>query len=162
MKSRATRQFWKLLEKLPRAIQEQSERAYEPWRTDPHQSSLQFKRVSQRQPFFSVHVGIGYRALGLREKDQIYWFWIGGSFIYSLHDEARHFPSQNPTNPVGGSFIPNLHYKARHIPSPNPTNPSRAFLARPQRSCSYNSSRGEISGRVLAGLRQIWGSPDSG
>ena len=47
---------------------------------------------------------------------------VGGSFIYSLHDEARQIPSPNPTNAVGGSFIPNLHDQARQIPSPHPTN----------------------------------------
>ncbi len=48
---------------------------------------------------------------------------VGGSFIYSLHDEARQIPSPNPTNAVGGSFIYSLHDEARQILSPNPTNP---------------------------------------
>jgi hypothetical protein len=26
---------------------------------------------------YSVRVGTGYRGMGLREADQIYWFWIG-------------------------------------------------------------------------------------
>ena len=77
MKSRITRNFRKLFEQLPLAVQEQADRAYKLWRKDPHHSSLQFKRVSQRQPIYSVRVGIGYRAMGLREADQIYWFWIG-------------------------------------------------------------------------------------
>jgi hypothetical protein len=47
------------------------------WRADPFHNSLQFKRVSPRQPIFSVRVGRGYRTLGLREGDHIYWFWIG-------------------------------------------------------------------------------------
>lgn len=49
----------------------------------PHHSSLQFKRVSQRQPVYSVRVGIGYRALGLlQQADHIYWFWIGAHAEY--------------------------------------------------------------------------------
>ena len=47
---------------------------------------------------------------------------VAGSFIYSLHDEARQIPSPNPTNAVGGSFIYSLHDQARQIRSPNPTN----------------------------------------
>ncbi|MEK6285261.1 MAG: hypothetical protein AABO57_05930 [Acidobacteriota bacterium] len=82
MRSRATKQFRKLLEQLPRAIQEQADRAYELWRTDPYHPSLQFKRVSQPQAIYAVRVGIGYRAVGLLETDQIYWFWIGSHAEY--------------------------------------------------------------------------------
>jgi len=32
--------------------------------------------VSQRQPIYSVRVGMGWRALGLLEEETIYWFWI--------------------------------------------------------------------------------------
>jgi len=58
-------------------VQEQAARAYAFWRSDPYHNSLQFKQVSQRQPIYSVRVGLGYRALGLRVDDYIYCFWIG-------------------------------------------------------------------------------------
>lgn len=59
-------------------VQEQASRAYEIWLDRPFHPSLQFKRVSQRQPIYSVRVGRGWRALGLLEDDgSIYWFWIG-------------------------------------------------------------------------------------
>ena len=77
MKSSVTKEFRKRLDQLPVAVQEQADRAYSLWRSDPYHPSLEFKRVSQRQPIYSVRVGIGYRALGLRETDHIYWFWIG-------------------------------------------------------------------------------------
>ncbi len=70
-----------LLDQLPPEIRDQADRAYSLWRSDPFHPSLQFKRVSQRQPIESVRVGISYRALGLREGDHIFWFWIGS------HDE---------------------------------------------------------------------------
>jgi hypothetical protein len=31
---------------------------------------------------YSVRIGIGYRALGLRKDEQIYWFWIGSHAEY--------------------------------------------------------------------------------
>jgi hypothetical protein len=62
---------------LPAAVQDQAARAYALWRSNPYHSSLQFKRISQRQPIYSVRIGIGYRALGLLETNHIYWFWIG-------------------------------------------------------------------------------------
>ncbi len=77
MKSHVTKEFRKRLEKLPQDVQQQAIRGYRLWRTNPHHSSLQFKRVNQRQPIYSVRVGIGYRALGLLEDDTMYWFWIG-------------------------------------------------------------------------------------
>ena len=33
--------------------------------------------VSSTKPVFSARVGLGYRALGVREGDAIVWFWIG-------------------------------------------------------------------------------------
>ena len=77
MKSLVTKDFRTRLDHLPVAVQDQAARAYARWRTDPYHPSLDFKRVSQRQPIYSVRVGIGYRALGLREHEAIYWFWIG-------------------------------------------------------------------------------------
>ncbi len=81
MKSTLTRTFRKELRQLPESVQEQAEKAYVLWREDPYHNSLQFKRVSQRQPIYSVRVSSKYRVLGLLESNHIYWFWIGA------HDE---------------------------------------------------------------------------
>ena len=82
MKSSVTKEFRRGLDRLPAVVQEQAARAYALWGSNPYHPSLQFKRVSQRQPIYSVRVGIDYRALGLREADQIYWFWIGSHAEY--------------------------------------------------------------------------------
>ncbi|MBW4597998.1 MAG: hypothetical protein KME46_35135 [Brasilonema angustatum HA4187-MV1] len=82
MKSSVTKTFRKRLDRLPTAVQEQAEKAYELWHEDPYDNSLQFKRVSQRQPIYSARISIDYRVLRLLESDDhIYWFWIGA------HDE---------------------------------------------------------------------------
>jgi hypothetical protein len=77
VKSSVNKRFRDLLHRLPADIQEQAERAYALWRMEPYHNSLQFKRVSQRRPIYSVRVGLGHRALGFRDADQVYWFWIG-------------------------------------------------------------------------------------
>lgn len=77
MKSSTTQDFRKRLNQLPISVQEQANKAYALWRTDPHHPSLQFKRVNQRQPIYSARVSLSYRALGLLEEKHIYWFWIG-------------------------------------------------------------------------------------
>jgi len=81
MKSSVTRTFRKRLADLPISVQEQAAKAYELWNEDPYHPSLQFKRVSQRQPIYSARVSLSYRVLGLLESDHIYWYWIGA------HDE---------------------------------------------------------------------------
>jgi hypothetical protein len=73
--SSVTKGFRKQLDALPTEVREQADRAYSLWRADPYHPSLQFKQVSQREPIYSVRVGIGYRALGLRKTDHVYWFW---------------------------------------------------------------------------------------
>jgi hypothetical protein len=82
MKSSVTNTFRKKLDQLPASVQEQAAKAYALWHSDPYHNSLQFKRVSQRQPIYSVRVGLNYRALGLLENDRIYWFWIGAHTEY--------------------------------------------------------------------------------
>jgi mRNA-degrading endonuclease RelE of RelBE toxin-antitoxin system len=82
MKSSTTKKFRKALDRLPEEIREQVIKAYEIWQSDPYQGSLQFKLVSQRQPIYSVRVGLNYRVLGLPENEHIYWFWIGSHAEY--------------------------------------------------------------------------------
>jgi hypothetical protein len=77
MKSSVTKSFRKMLHALPAFVQEQADKAYALWQEDPYHSSLQFKRVSQKQPIYSARVSLNYRVLGLLESDHIYWYWIG-------------------------------------------------------------------------------------
>jgi mRNA-degrading endonuclease RelE of RelBE toxin-antitoxin system len=81
MKSSVTKTFRKGLSDLPASAQEQAAKAYALWKEDPYHPSLQFKRVSQKQPIYSVRISLNYRVLGLLESNHIYWYWIGA------HDE---------------------------------------------------------------------------
>jgi hypothetical protein len=65
MKSNVTKTFRKRLADLPISVQEQAAKAYALWNEDPYHPSLQFKRVSQRQPIYSARVSLSYRVLGL-------------------------------------------------------------------------------------------------
>lgn len=84
MKSSVTKTFRKQLDQLPQSVQEQASQAYALWRSEPYHKSLQFKRVSHRQPIYSARIGLNYRALGLLEENHVYWFWIG---IHAEYDE---------------------------------------------------------------------------
>jgi hypothetical protein len=62
-------------------VQRQARIAYGIFLRNPYHPSLRFKQVHPNAPLFSVRIGRGYRALGLRDGDLITWLWIGG------HDE---------------------------------------------------------------------------
>lgn len=74
MKYRATPDFWYHYRQLPNEIQELADRCYELLKQDSQYPSLDFKRVGS---FWSVRIGIHYRALAVEENDDIVWFWIG-------------------------------------------------------------------------------------
>lgn len=74
MNYRATPDFWYHYRQLPEDIQELADRCYELLKQDPRYPSLHFKKVGM---FWSVRIGIHYRALAVEENDEIAWFWIG-------------------------------------------------------------------------------------
>ena len=83
MKSKTTREFWKLYDRLPKTIQLQAVIAYRCWRQNPYQPSLHFKKVGKTVPVYSVRIGKNWRALGLLKEDTITWFWIGSHEDYN-------------------------------------------------------------------------------
>ena len=82
MRSRGTPRFWAAYRELPVDIRDAAQKAYAFFREDPRHPSLRFKRVHESEPVYSVRVGIGYRALGLLENDEVVWFWIGSHADY--------------------------------------------------------------------------------
>jgi hypothetical protein len=77
MNSRLTEDFVACFRRLPDEIKELARKNYRLWRDNPAHPSLRFKRVNNKEPIYSIRVGIGYRAVGLLENDIITWFWIG-------------------------------------------------------------------------------------
>jgi hypothetical protein len=83
VRSKRTNQFRHLLRELPVDVRQQTYAAYRLFKADPYHPSLQFKQVSQRKPLYSVRIGSSYRALGLREEDDlVVWIWIGSHGDY--------------------------------------------------------------------------------
>ena len=82
MNSRTTRQFRELLAAQPRHVRQQAREAYRLFRDNPRHPGLHFKRVHQEPPIFSARVGIGFRAVGVRDGNTIVWFWIGSHAEY--------------------------------------------------------------------------------
>lgn len=82
MISRTTERFRKALAALPEQVRAQARLAYRLFQQDPWHAGLQFKQVHPSQPIYSARVGLGYRALGVRDGDLIIWFWIGSHADY--------------------------------------------------------------------------------
>jgi len=83
MKSKTTRDFWKLFQQLPKTIQLRAIMTYRRWQTNSYHPSLHFKPVGINLPIYSVRIGYAWRALGLWKGDTITWFWIGSHEEYN-------------------------------------------------------------------------------
>ena len=66
--------FWKRYHPLPQEIRDLADKNFALLKANAQHPSLQLKRVGR---FWSVRVGIGYRAVGLDSDGDIIWFWIG-------------------------------------------------------------------------------------
>lgn len=82
MKSQTTKRFRESFELLPLHIQKSTERAYIKWKVNPQHPGLQFKKIYNALPLFSVRISLGYRAPGIKEGNTIVWFWIGSHTEY--------------------------------------------------------------------------------
>jgi hypothetical protein len=77
VKSKTTAGFWRLFELLPFDEQDRARQTYQLWQDNPNHPSLHFKKVSRREPVYSVRIGLRFRSLGLRDGDVVTWYWIG-------------------------------------------------------------------------------------
>jgi hypothetical protein len=79
MNSSTTRSIRNRFRNLPPEIQRLARKNFKLWLRDPAHPSLHFKKVND---FWSVRVGIHYRALAIWKGDKIEWFWIGAHGEY--------------------------------------------------------------------------------
>jgi len=75
---RTTDRFWKYFEKLPEPTRGLARQNFELLKADPRHPSLHFKKIGK---FWSVRVGLDYRALAVEDEEDFIWVWIGS------HDE---------------------------------------------------------------------------
>ena len=82
MISHITQAFRTAFARLPAQVQQQAREAYKLFRQNPSHPSLRWKHVHPTQPIYSVRVGRGYRAVGIRSADEIIRFWSGSHADY--------------------------------------------------------------------------------
>ena len=79
MRHFASPAFWEAYAKLPAAVRELADKNYALLKDNPRHPSLQFKKVGR---YWSVRVGLRYRALATEVDDGLLWFWIGSHADY--------------------------------------------------------------------------------
>lgn len=74
LRHQATSGFWKAYDQLPAEICRLADQCFELLKQNPRHPSLHFKKVGR---YWSVRIGLYYRAAGLGTQDGVAWFWIG-------------------------------------------------------------------------------------
>jgi hypothetical protein len=91
MISKTTERFWKCYAEIPLTVRKQAKEAYKQFLKDPYYPSLHFKQIHSTRPIFSVRISINYRAIGIIQREEIVWFWIGSHADYNnLLKQFRH------------------------------------------------------------------------
>ena len=74
MRHFASPAFWDAYQKLPRPVRELADKNYALLKADPSHSSLRLKKTGR---YWSVRIGLHYRALATEVDGGLLWFWIG-------------------------------------------------------------------------------------
>lgn len=77
MNSRTTQQFRTLFAALPAEVQRQGRAAYRLFQQNPQHPGLHLRQVHPVEPVYSARIGMHYRAVGVRDDNEIVWFWVG-------------------------------------------------------------------------------------
>lgn len=72
-------EFWQDYRRLPEDVRTLADRNFSLLRADPFHPSLHFKSAGR---YWSVRIGLRYRALAIRDGDDVIWFWIGSHAEY--------------------------------------------------------------------------------
>ena len=79
MRHFASPAFWDAYQKLPQNVRALADKNYALLKTDSKHPSLHFKKVGR---FWSVRIGLRYRALATEADGDMLWFWIGSHADY--------------------------------------------------------------------------------
>lgn len=82
MNHHTTSKYWQYYNSLPEKTKILAKKNFKILKKTPNHPSLHLKKIKK---YWSVRVGIHYRALGIDTPDQngIIWFWIGSHEAYN-------------------------------------------------------------------------------
>lgn len=79
MRHFASPEFWTAYGHLPDHIRALADKNFALLKSDPRHPSLQLKKAGR---YYSVRVGLRYRALAVETEGGLMWFWIGSHADY--------------------------------------------------------------------------------
>ena len=79
MKHFKNKQFRTCFSKLPESVKKIANKNFEILKSNINHPSLFFKKVKK---YWTVRIGIKYRALAIEKDENIIWFWIGNHAEY--------------------------------------------------------------------------------
>ncbi len=79
MTHHAAPDHWRCYNSLPESVRNLADRAFELLKADPNHPSLHLKKVGR---YWSVRVGLRYRAVAVEAPDGLVWFWVGAHGAY--------------------------------------------------------------------------------
>ncbi len=82
MNSYLTDNIIEYFKQLPDRIRKLAKKNYLLWKGNPQHPSIDFKNVKSVNNIYSIRIGLGYRALGTVEGEDIIWFWVGSHSDY--------------------------------------------------------------------------------
>ncbi len=82
MESKTTEKFRKCFIGLPKNVQNEAIKTFKLWKANPFAKNLKFKKIHGSNDIYSVRIGINWRSIGVKEEDEITWFWIGSHSDY--------------------------------------------------------------------------------
>ena len=71
---RATGRYWRCYRQLPGSVRKNADKAFDLLHENPRHPSLRFKPIGK---FWSVRIGVAYRAIAAADGDDYIWVWIG-------------------------------------------------------------------------------------
>ena len=83
MISYLTDDFIDCFKRLPERVKKNARKNYKLWKKNSKHPSLEFKLINKKNSVYSIRVGIGWRALGVKKSNTIIWFWIGSHAEYN-------------------------------------------------------------------------------
>ena len=82
MNSHTTKSFRDALKRLSPELRKQAREAYRQFQDDPFSPGLNFEEVNAAKRIWSARFTRGIRALGIRDRGDITWYWIGSHREY--------------------------------------------------------------------------------
>lgn len=75
----ASPSFWDAYGRLPERVRNSADASFARLKSDPRHPSLHMKQIGR---YWSVRVGLHYRALAIEDGEDLVWFWIGSHAEY--------------------------------------------------------------------------------